>query len=218
MPDGLRPVHQAAFLQVVDDFGVRLLDEHSGERLDFRLEPALQVDDVTHRDAFPQAEFQVIDAVGGGRVHDARAVLDRDEIGVHDEERRLVRDQVSIEGFVALAEQALRIELGLHLVVALQDGEAGLRQDVAFVALPHPHVRDVEADRQGDVARERPWGRCPRQEVGPGLVFEFEFNVDRRVFDVVLVSEGELMAGQWRHVVGTVRDHLEAFVKQLLVP
>ena len=107
MPDGLRPVHQAASLQVVDDFGVRLLDEHSGERLDFRLEPPLQVDDVTHRDALPQAEFQVIDAVGGGRVHDARAVLDRDEIGIHDEERRLVRDQVSIEGFVALAEQAL---------------------------------------------------------------------------------------------------------------
>ena len=218
MPDGLRPIHQSALLQVFDDLGVGFLHKHAGKGLDFRLEPALQIDHVAHRDPFLQAEFEVIDAIGGGGMDDAGAVLDRDEIRIDHEECRLVRDQVPVEGLVALAQQAPGIDLGLHLVVALQDGEARLRQDVPLVALPHPHVRDVEADRQGNVPRERPGGGRPGQEVGLWFVFEFEFDVDRGVFDVVLISEGELMAGERGCVMRTIGNDFEPLVEQLLVP
>ena len=96
MPDGLRPVHEASLREVFDDFGIRLLDEQASEWLDLRSESALQVHDVPYRNALPQAQIEVVDTISRGGVHDASAVLRRNEIGVDDEERRFIRHEVFI--------------------------------------------------------------------------------------------------------------------------
>ncbi len=85
-------------------------------------------------------------------MHDPGPILHRDEVGVDDEEGRLVGDQVGVERLVALAEQTFRVNLRLDLVVALEHGQACPRQDVALVALPDPHIGDVESHGKGNVA------------------------------------------------------------------
>ena len=220
MADGAGAVHQAALLKVLDDQGVGLLHEHAGERLDLRPEISVQVDHVANRDALPLAELEVVDAVGRRRVNDPGAVLDGYEVGIDHVERRLIRHQVSVEGLVALSEQGLARELCLDLIVAFQDGQPGLGQDVSLLALADPDVGNVQPDGQRDVAGQRPGSGGPGQEERPGLVFELELDVHGRVFDVVLVPtrQPQLVARQRGRVVRTVGHHLESLVEKLLVP
>ena len=84
--------------------------------------------------------------------------------------------------------------------------------------MPDPHVRDVKANGEGDVAGQRPGGRRPGEEVGPGLILELELHIDRGIFDIVLVSQRQLVAGEGCLVAGTVGHDLESLVEQLFVP
>src|SRR5205085_5488819 len=95
----------------------------------------LEIHNMPYGNPFLQAEFEVIDAVGRGRVHDAGAIFGGDEIGIDDEERRLVRDKIFIKRLIACSQQAFRIDVRFDLVVALQDREPSLREDVVVLAL-----------------------------------------------------------------------------------
>src|SRR5712691_10397173 len=75
--------------------------------------------------------------------NDPGPVLDRDEVRVDDEEGRFVGDQVGVERLVAGTEQALRVDLGLDLVLALQHRQPGPGQDVTLISLADADVGDV---------------------------------------------------------------------------
>ena len=158
---------------------------------------------------------------------DPGALLDVDEARLDHEERRLLGDQVLVERLVGLADQVLGGELLQHLVLALEDVEAGLGEDDvdrrlalrrAGAAGADLDVLDVGPHRQGDVAGQRPRGRGPGQEVGAGLVRELEEHVDAGVLDVVLVPLRELVGAERGHAPRAVGDDLEPLVEQLLLP
>ena len=102
---------------------------------------------------------------------DAGAIFRGHEVRIHDEERRFIGYQVLVERLVPFAQQALRIDIALDLVLALENREARLCQDVMCISLAYPHVRNIETHSQCHVAGERPGGRRPGQKICLRLVF-----------------------------------------------
>ena len=100
--DGALLVEQPALGEVLHDRHVGVLDEQPGELQHLGPELALEVDDVAHRDALLLAEAEVVDAVGGGGVDHAGALLDVDEVGLDHEEGGLLGDQVLEQIRIAL--------------------------------------------------------------------------------------------------------------------
>ena len=152
----------AAGAQVLDQVGVRVLDPAARTARCARrrcVEPH-RVDD---REPLLGAQAEVVLAEGDRGVHDARAVLGRDEvarqhgaalraIGLRGDEgkRRLVCGaehldaREPVDDLDVIAQHALGERLGEHL------------------AAGGPHVREVGIHRDGGVGRERP--RCGRPD------------------------------------------------------
>ena len=171
------------------------------------------------RNAFLLAETEVVGAVKGRGVDDAGALFGGDEVGRDDVVGAAFRRHgVRVERLVIEAHEVAALHALDDFVIAVQDVEPGLREDEALSALADLHVVDVVVDGEGDVSGEGPGRRGPGQDRGSGIVPEPEADVDARVGDVVLVAQGELVAGQRRRAARAVGSHPEALVDEVLVP
>ena len=165
------PVEQTARLQVVDEYGVGLLEEHPADQVEVVLEAPAGVDRVDQLDAVAPHRLEVVGAVDGRLMHQPGAVVGRDVLlvdhevaatgPVHDLERPLVgpADHLGAGERVDL-RPAFAEDIGHQL----------LGDDQGLVAVGRGHVRHVCPRRDERVARQRPRRRGPDQECGlPGV-------------------------------------------------
>ena len=217
--DRLGLVQQTTRLEVVDDQGVGLLDVETGELLDVWQERAIQTHGVGERDALLLAEPQVVDAVQRRRVHDARAFLRRDEIGVdYVVSLPLLRDGVRKERLVVETDELAALHGLDERVLAVEHGQARLGKDQVLVVLFDLDVGDVVVDRQRHVAGQGPWRGRTGQDRGVGVVLQPEPDKDAWVWDVVLIALRQLVARQGRRATRAVGRDAKALVDEVLLP
>ena len=100
----LRPQEQPAATKVLGDVGVGVLDEPAADELRSLVgEGTGVVHGVVDGPAFPSADLEVLGAVAGGDVHDARPLVHRDEVRGHHPVRVAVH--VGVQRFVASADE-----------------------------------------------------------------------------------------------------------------
>ena len=214
---------QAATGEVVDELRVGVLDELPRVgRADDGLEARRVVHRVDDGQAFALADLAVDLAERGCEVHDARAVLDGDELVGHDGEGALAVDLEHRERrFVARAHERRRGNVGQDLRVGAEHvGDAGAGHDEVAPALggAHAHVVDAGTDRGADVRRQGPRRGRPHEQVVVAVA-EREPDVDRR-FGEVAVRAGlaELVARQRGAAPPAVGHDLVALVDRAGVP
>ncbi len=95
----------APLLQQVDDDGIRLFEEHPGDRGDGFGEVAIQADAVYDRQVVGLAQRQIIHAVSGGDMDDAGAVLCAYEVGGQDTTDIAGRIEVIEKAVIVTAHQ-----------------------------------------------------------------------------------------------------------------
>ena len=219
MKYGLGLVKQAALLEVVDDHGVGFLHVQPRELLDIGQELSVEADRVLERDALFLAEAQVVYAVQRRRVHHASSFLRGDEIRIdHVVGASLLGDGVRVQGFVLEAYEVAALHAFDHVRRLLEHHEPRLGQDQELVAFLHLDVVDVVADRERDVARQRPGRGGPREDRRSGVVLEPEPDVDARIGHVVAVALSQLVTRQRGGAAGAVRGDAEASVDEVLLP
>ncbi len=92
-------------------------------------------------DAHALAELEVGDAVRGGRVNDAGALIHAHQLGrVEDEEGFSLGQHVREKRLVGHVHEVTTVHLVEHLVIAVEDLETLFREDVRLVALRDAHV------------------------------------------------------------------------------
>ena len=224
---GLRAPQPPARAQVLDQVGVGVLDKPPGERPDALVVGAVGAHRVDHLEPVLLAQAVVVLAEGDGRVHQARALLGRDEVGrqhgvpafaiglgADEVERGLIAgaDQLgpreAVEHLGALAQHRLGSRLGHHQL-GPSAGRAGA------------HVGHLRVDGHRRVGDQRPRRGGPHQQlrVGgqrSGPTAHGQAHIDRGVGDVA-VAQRHLVGGQRRPAPGAVGDDLVALVEQALV-
>ncbi len=199
-------VDELAFrLEALDDVLVAILAEASLVFGDFRTERRARVqrvDDGVHAGFLADAE--VVLAVGGGDVHEARAVVRRDVVVVQHAEGAfgLLRGVVGEDGLVFPALERRTLHFGDDFILLRLfevDGQARLGHDVdgpgRVRQIPHRHVVDRRAGADHEVLGERPGGRRPDEEVDGRARGELQASRgkrlhahgDRRVLHVLVV-------------------------------
>ena len=217
--DRLGLVEQTARLEVVDDQRVGLLDVETGELLDVRQELAVQTHGMGERDALLLAEPQVVDAVQRRRVHDARAFLRRDEIGVdYVVGPPLFRDRVREEWLVVETDQLAALNGLDDRVLAIEHRQARLGEDQVLVALLDLDVGDVLVDRQRHVAGQGPRRRRPGEDGGVRVVLQPEPDEHAWVWDVVLIALRQLVAREGRRASRAIGRDAKALVDEVPLP
>ena len=138
----------AARGEVVDEVGVGVLHEPARVRLaDDRLEARRVVDGVDDRQPFTLADLAVDLAEGGGEVHDARAVVDGDEVVGDDRERPVALDGLEHRErrLVARADERGRGDVGDDLGVGAEHvGDAAPGHDEVAPAFGRAHAYVVD--------------------------------------------------------------------------
>ena len=147
------------------------------------------------RDPLPLAQLEVRDAVRGGGVHDAGALVHADQLRcVQHDEREPVGQHVGEQRLVRAIDEVRAVHLVEDLVVALEHLEPLLREDVQLVALRDAHVRLPRVHRERDVAGQRPRRRGPCEQEGPAVgVVEAELHVHGGIGRVLAVALAELV-------------------------
>jgi hypothetical protein len=215
-----------AGLEVRDDRRVGVEDEQSLVVGDLGGEPPLGVDGHDRGDAGGVAHRHVVLAERRREVHDARAVLGRHEVGDEDlvrvrttgevAERRRVRPPRQVGPGEPLDDCEVLAELvGVGRQPRLREHDALPGQQT--LGGHDDDVVDVGADREREVARERPRRGRPEQRELAGL----QTHADRqgrvltRLIDVVV--HAQLVVRQRRLVTPAVRQHAVALVGEALV-
>ncbi len=217
----------AAGLQVLDQRGVRGLEEVAAHEGDLGQEVPGRVDRHDDGQAVAAADREVLGAERGGLVHQAGAVLGGHVVGedhvvrvlalreLDQLERPLVRDPLPVaaggagEDLDVLPEDGVQQRLG-------DDERAGCR------SLPRNaghDVGDLRLHGDGGVARQRPRRRRPDQQVGlagPLTAGDRQPHVHRRVGQR-LVALGDLVVGEPRAAAGAVGGHPVVLDQQALV-
>ena len=217
MREGHRREQQSPLLQILQDQGIRVLDEGAGpvRPLD---EAALGVHQVDEGHPVLPAHAVVVLAEGRGDVHDAGAVLHRDVVVADHEPGLPVRLPEAVQRLIFLPLQRGARELIQEFDFLPREHlfHQGLRHVIAVPvhADPAVGVRGIDAQRQ--VARQRPGRRGPGQQVGVLLPLRQEADEGRGLLHV-LVSLGHLVAGQGRAAAGAVGHDLVALIQQALL-
>ena len=227
---GLGLEHAAAAAQVGDEVVGDLAHAAPGVGPGAVVEGAVGAHRVDHGQALLAAEAEVVLAERDRGVHEARAVLGRDEVG---RDHGVALGAVGLGGnererrLVARAEQLGAGEQVEHLGVLTQQRlHAGLGQhhDAPGVRIAGAHVAQVRVGGDGGVRDQRPRRGRPGQQLVAGLQRRARFDhreahVQRRVDDVeVAAGQAELVAGQRRAAARAVGHDLVALVEQALVP
>ncbi len=211
----------AGVLQRTDDAGVGVEDVDAGPRRHLGRVVAGGVHRADHGDVVLGAGVLVVLAEAGREVHDAGAVLGRDEVGGDDLERvRLLREERE-QRRVPVADQITTLERGRHrrlTQLALVGAEAALGQHVALtVGVYHLRVVDVVADGERQVGGQRPRRRRPRQQAA--AVVQLEPHREGRVLAVAVdVVHARLGVRQRGLAPPAVSQHPVALVDEALVP
>ena len=215
--EGHRGEQQAPFLQILQDQGIRILDEGAGPVRSFH-EPALGVHQVHEGQPVLPAYPVVVLAVGRRDVHDAGAVLHGNVVVAYHEPGLLVRLLEPEQGFVFHSLQALAGELlqDLNLPVTKDLLRQGPGHDVGLALSLQPAVGVLRVHAQGQVAGQGPGGGGPGQQVGILLSLHLEAD-EGGGFLHVLVSLGYLVAAQGGAAAGAVRHDLVALVQHALL-
>ena len=159
-------------------------------------------------------------------MHHAGAVLGGDLVARDDPPGVLRPEGVGVgevveQRLVAAAEQILsseRVQLSRAAELLLVGGQAVLGEDVPLAVLRfHGHVRDVGADRDGQVRRQRPRRGGPGEDPLAGLQLEPHGDGRVRPVGVDVVVHPQLVVGQRGLAPPAVGQHLEALVDQALV-
>ncbi len=202
----------------VDDVGVGVLDEAA--RPGCRDERGVGPHGVEGWQALALGDLAVDLAERRREVHDARTVVDRDEVGNHDTRRGVEDERVEGPLVVQPVELADRDRADdLDVVAEHRVEAAGGEHEVARpCASLHAHVLDVGSHSGGDVRHQGPGCRGPHEQVEV-LAGDGETDVHRGFGDV-LVRPGlrELVARKRRAAAAAVRDDLVAFVDRARVP
>ncbi len=216
MRDLAAAVEEPALLEVGDDFGVRVLDEPSGPRRHLAREVPRLVDRLEQREPLGLAGVVVVLAERGGHVHDAGAVLERDEIGADDAEgaRRVLEEREA--RLVALADELAPLDRAEDLLVAVEHAGERLGEYERLPLVSDAHVVVLRPHREGDVRNERPRCRRPHEEIRV-LSLDLELDVDRGVLRVG-VPLRDLVARKRRAASRAVRDDLVALIEHVLIP
>ena len=166
----------------------------------------------------------VVLAEAGSRMDDAAAVLGRDVVAAHDDERTLplqvgeVREErlighalhlAALEVLDDLAALAVLVVLAQQLLCQVVELSALLVLDL--------HVVDVGSDGESQVAGKRPGRRRPGQEIGVLLSIDLEADGDGGIGDVAIASQVDLHVRQRACQRRGVREDVEALVDQTLV-
>ena len=191
MLDALAAEHQPARFEVADDFAVRVFGEEAaaGQALGHR---PVRVDGLGEEEAVQLAILEVLATEGGGDVHDARAVVERDVAGGEHATQAVgvlsgfKGPQVAVaaeaadgafellgavEGFVDEPNE-FRAHEGANGRALLPEHALGerLRQDEVLALVLVEAVGSVLHDCEGGVAGEGPGGGGPGDDAGGGAV------------------------------------------------
>ena len=179
-------------------------------------------DRVEHRQPLGRADLAVDLAERGREVHDARAVVDGDEVGRDHARSRRLGGRASRTAARSGARRGRRPRPGRRRR-RRRRAPPSTRSAPSTRSRPpsgsrDAHVLDVGADRGADVADERPRRRRPHEQVEVGVDHR-EPHVDRVLGDV-LVRAGlaELVARERGAAPAAVGHDLGALVDELLVP
>ncbi len=223
----LHPEEQAPLGEVPDDLRIRLLEPQAGQEAGLLAEGPVGPHRMHHGQIHPTAYLQVVCAEGRGQVHDARAVLGRDEVARHHPVTVLAREiEPSIGGLVVGSEELGALEPldDLQVFLIAQHGlQAALRQDQDGRTLADGDVVQGRVDGGSGVPGQCPGGGGPDQQAGlvrqtQGLgIPQREADENRRVLDV-LIAQADLGGGERRPATGAEGNDLVAQVEQVLLP
>ena len=215
----------AAILEHLDDVLVGVEHERALPLLHLARVAAEVIDGAHEFDAVLLADLLVVFAKARRHVHDARAFCGVDELAAEHDEAVLAAREVrehrligAAHEVVALARAYLLEAFELLLVV----GNGRCADHVAHVALLQDRVVDLGADRERQVARQRPRRRRPhehrhRAEVA-GLGQQSERDGDRRILSRPRrIIDARLEVADGRLHRPRVRHHALPFVDEALV-
>ncbi len=199
--DRLCADQQAAGAQVLDDRGIRVLEEAATNELGSLVgEPSLPVDRLERRPALLAADLEVLGAERRRHVDDPGAVVQRHEVRRDHPVRAL---HVRVQGLVARSfERRPRDRLPHDRIVGEHGILERLREDQAVAVVLHHDVGSVGGNRDARVRDERPRRGGPAQqrgadERGVGRLDDRERDEHARVLDVG-VARRDLGVGQGR--------------------
>ena len=220
MQDPFRAIQAPLLLQILDDLRVRVLDEESAVARLTLEEAAVETHHVTDRDTLALAELEVGNAICRSGMHDPGALFHAHQLRrVEHDERESVGKHVGEERLVGQVDEIAAVHLTDDFVVAFEDRQAFLGEDVRLIPLRDADVGLAGVHGQRDVARERPRGGGPRQQERLAVrVVEPEFHVHGRVRRVLAVSLAQLVRRERCLAARAVRRDLVALVEHLVVP
>ena len=114
-------VEQAAGLQVFHDWRIGRLEIEAGEGLHRGIHPAVGAHRYHEGQVLLAAHIVVVSAIGRRHMHDARAVLGADEVGLHHHGRAfaLFQGHLIVKAFVFQAHQVATLETSHDLILHL---------------------------------------------------------------------------------------------------
>ena len=224
---GVEPHQFACTTKGADDFLVGVEHLHALEVGHLTGEFSSRVHRVADRDAGSVGHQLVLLTKGRGDMHHARAVLGGDVVGL--------QHLVGVGGTGEVGEQRLVVAAhqrrALHAVHLHGVGQffgvtaqTRFRQDVALrrairLWFLHHRIIDVRPHRQSQIGGQRPRCGGPRQHLLAGAIRELKHHGHRRILALFVdVIHTRFGIGQWRFASPAVRQHLETFVDETLVP
>ena len=214
----------AVVLEPLDDRLVGILDEEALPVRNLVREAALLVDRAHRRDAGAPEDLVVVLAEAGSRMDDAAAVLGRDVVAAHDDERTLplevceVREERLIcHALHPAALQVLDDTAALSVLVVLVQQLLCQIVELAALLVLDLDVVDVGSDGKGQVAGKRPRSRGPGQEICVLLSVDLEADGDRGIGDIAVAAQVDLHVRKRTCKGRRIREDVEAFVDQPLV-
>ena len=149
------------------------------------------------------ADIQV--AVRRRDVHDAGAIFERYRlvgdncVRVRHVGRIALRGYACKQVFIVCAGQISPFHHLEHFGLAAENVvQARLRQHVVLMIRACQHIIGVALERERDIGRQRPRRGRPGEQVRASqqTVLDLELHPQRRVFDVVLIAQRNLMVGE----------------------
>jgi len=223
----LHPEEQTSLGEIPDDLRIRLLEPQAGQEAGLLAEGPVGPHRVYHRQIRPAAHLQVVRAEGRGQMHDARAVLGRDEVAGDHPVTVLVREvEPMIGGVIVRAEEVGALEAfeDFEAFLAAQRGlHATLRQDQDGRPLADRDVVQGRMDGGPGIPRQCPGGGGPDQQAGLFRKAQVlgspqgEAHKDRGVLDV-LIAQAHLGRGERSPAAGAEGNNLVVQIEQVLLP
>ena len=209
---------QSALLQILQNELVRVLDEHAGP-LGLLGQAALRIHQLNERQVILTTHAGVVLTECRRNVNDTGAVAHGD-VGIADDIVEL--RALALHGVERLILDVLE-RLALHrfhddrlLFLAAEDGFDQRTRHIVGVALEGQlHIFVIRVDAQRDVARQRPRGRRPRDEIGVLRALHLEADDRGRLLDG-LIALRNLVAGERGAAARAVRNDLMTLIEQTL--